>query len=94
MAHCASRPNIYDAYLDSCIKNNGGIIDGDEEAVVKKLKAVTQHIAGTFPDRVKASEDLQAFAKLNENRLYKLLGTCMDPQTDIKGLVKAHVSPT
>lgn len=46
---------------------------------------------GTFPDPVKASEDLQAFAKLNEARLYKLLKTCMDAQTDLKGLIKATV---
>ncbi|KAF9482670.1 hypothetical protein BDN70DRAFT_399452 [Pholiota conissans] len=86
----SSRPNIYDAYLESCIKNNGGIIDGDEEPVVKKLKAVIQHLSAGFPEPVKATEDFQAFAKLNENRLYKLLGTCMDPQTDIKGLIKAQ----
>ena len=36
-------------------------------------------------------EDFQAFAKLNEQRLYKLLKTCLDPLTDLKGLVKASV---
>ena len=29
---------------------------------------------------------------MNEQRLYKLMQTCMDPQTDLKGLVKAMVS--
>lgn len=29
------------------------------------------------------------FAKANENRLYKLLKTCMDPQSDLKSIVKA-----
>ena len=29
---------------------------------------------------------------MNEQRLYKLLKTCMDPLTDLKGLVKATVS--
>ncbi|KAF8970162.1 armadillo-type protein [Flammula alnicola] len=86
----STRPNVYDIYLDSCIKNNGGIIDGDEEATVQRLKATTQHLAATFPDPVKASEDLQTFAKLNENRLYKWLRTCMDPQTDLKSLIKAQ----
>lgn len=47
-------------------------------------------IAG-FGDSIKASEDLLAFAKLNENRLYKLLKTCMDPQTDLKTLIKSSV---
>lgn len=36
---------------------------------------------------------MQSFAKLNEPRLYKLLKTCMDSQTDLKGLVKATVRP-
>ena len=37
-------------------------------------------------------EDLHAFAKLNEGRLYKLLKTCMDTQVDLKSLVKSTVS--
>ena len=43
-------------------------------------------------DPPKFAADLQAFAKLNEQRLYKLMKTCMDVQTDLKGLVKAMVS--
>ena len=46
-------------------------------------------IPGQFPDPQKASEDLHDFAKANENRLYKLLKTCMDPQSDLKSIVKA-----
>lgn len=53
----------------------------------------TDGSTGSFNDPHKAAEDLQAFAKLNEPRLYKLLKTCMDPQTDLKGLVKATVRP-
>lgn len=45
----------------------------------------------TLPDVQKASEDLHAFAKANEGRLYKLFKTCIDPQTDLKGLVKSTV---
>lgn len=44
-----------------------------------------------FPDPQKTTEDLNAFARLNEGRLYKLLKACLDPQTDLKGLVKASV---
>src|ERR1700733_8947648 len=46
---------------------------------------------GTFADPHKTAEDLHGFAKLNENRLYKLMKTCMDPQTDLKSLIKATV---
>ncbi|KAF8869879.1 armadillo-type protein, partial [Infundibulicybe gibba] len=83
------RPNIFDHFVEACIKNNGGIIDENEELVVRKLNAVVQHIAATYQDPHKAAEDLNSFAKLNEGRLYKLLKTCMDPQTDLKGLIKA-----
>ncbi|KAG8711503.1 hypothetical protein FRC11_002628, partial [Ceratobasidium sp. 423] len=40
-------------------------------------------------DASRLADDLQAFAKLNESRLYKLLKTCVDPQTDLKTLVKS-----
>lgn len=67
-------------------------MDGDEELIVKRLKTVTQHLAATFPDPVKATEDLESFARLNEARLYKLLKTCMDSQTDLKTFAKSSVS--
>lgn len=47
---------------------------------------------GSFPDPQKVADDLHAFAKLNESRLYKLLKTCMDTQTDLKTLVKSTAS--
>lgn len=49
-------------------------------------------IIATFTDPQRATDDLQTFAKMNEKRLYKLLRTAMDPQTDLKTLVKTTVS--
>ncbi|KAH0581979.1 hypothetical protein H2248_011642 [Termitomyces sp. 'cryptogamus'] len=83
------RPSAYDHFLAACVKNNGGIIDENEESVTQRLNAFTQHISLGFSDPFKAKEDLEAFAKLNESRLYKLLKTCLDPQTDLKSLIKA-----
>ncbi|KAJ3482805.1 hypothetical protein NLI96_g6741 [Meripilus lineatus] len=83
------RPTLYERYLQSCIDNNGGVIDDDEEAVIERLNVSIKQVASMLPDTQKVTDDLQAFAKLNENRLYKLLKTCMDSQTDLKGLVKA-----
>lgn len=45
----------------------------------------------SFSDQQKTVDDLLTFAKLNEGRLYKLLKTCMDTQTDLKILVKSSV---
>lgn len=47
--------------------------------------------AAQFSEPSKAADDLKAFADMNEQRLYKLLKTCLDPHTDLKGLVKAVV---
>ncbi|KAH9849574.1 armadillo-type protein [Lenzites betulinus] len=85
-----SRPNIYEKYVNACVDYNGGVIDEDEEAITERLTITVKTAAAQFPDPHKAAEDMQAFAKLNEGRLYKLLKTCMDIQTDLKGLVKSH----
>lgn len=44
-----------------------------------------------FADPHKATEDLKAFAKLNEQRLYKLLKASTDTNIDLKSLVKTSV---
>ncbi|EIW55568.1 uncharacterized protein TRAVEDRAFT_73422 [Trametes versicolor FP-101664 SS1] len=87
-----SRPTVYEKFVNTCVDYNGGVIDEaeEEEAITERLNASVKAAASLFPDPHKASEDLQAFAKLNEGRLYKLLKTCMDIQTDLKGLVKAR----
>ncbi|KAI6158061.1 armadillo-type protein [Pisolithus tinctorius] len=84
-----NRPTAYEHFLQACIQNNGGVIDENEEAVKQKLVNIIRHLSRQFPDPHKATEDLQAFAKANENRLYKLLKTCMDLQSDLKNIVKA-----
>ncbi|KAJ7755342.1 armadillo-type protein [Mycena maculata] len=84
-----ARPTIFDHFVESCIANNGGVIDENEEAIMTKLADVIRHISASCPEPHKVSEDLHTFAKLNEQRLYKLLKICMDVQTDLKGLVKA-----
>ncbi|KIJ63153.1 hypothetical protein HYDPIDRAFT_113739 [Hydnomerulius pinastri MD-312] len=84
-----SRPTMYDHYLQACIQNNGGVIDENEETVKQRLNAVIRHLSRQLPEPQKAAEDLQDFANANENRLYKLLKTCMDPQSDLKSILKA-----
>ena len=42
----------------------------------------------------KVTEDLRAFAKMNEGRLYKLLKTCMDTSSDVKAICRASVRPS
>ncbi|KAH0834786.1 hypothetical protein J3R83DRAFT_10387 [Lanmaoa asiatica] len=84
-----NRPTMYEHYLQACIQNNGGVIDENEESIVQRLNNVVKHLSRQFPDPQKAAEDMHEFARANENRLYKLLKTCMDPQSDLKSIVKA-----
>ncbi|KAJ7039761.1 armadillo-type protein [Mycena alexandri] len=84
-----ARPTIFEHFVESCIANNGGVIDENEEAITAKLSQVIKYISDQTSEPHKTAEDLRAFAKLNEQRLYKLLKICMDLQTDLKGLVKA-----
>jgi hypothetical protein len=58
------------------------------------LKVSLTGTSGQYADPQKAAEDLHAFAKLNEGRLYKLLKVCLDPQTDVRTLSKTTVSST
>ncbi|TRM60411.1 armadillo-type protein [Schizophyllum amplum] len=78
-----------DDRCERLIQKQGGTIDDSEERVTHRLNAVIQHISASFPEPVKAAEDLKAFAKMNENRLYKLLRNAMDVQVDLKALVKS-----
>ncbi|KAF7289956.1 hypothetical protein MIND_01370800 [Mycena indigotica] len=84
-----TRPTIFDHFINSCTANNGGVIDENEEIVKRRLTEVIKYISTLSSDPHKTAEDLMAFANLNEQRLYKLFRTCMDPQTDLKGLVRA-----
>ncbi|TFY68468.1 hypothetical protein EVG20_g3547 [Dentipellis fragilis] len=89
------RPSGYERFVDCCVEHNemmqGGIMDENEDQITRRLNIIVQKISGSMPDPQKAAEDLRAFAKLNESRLYKLLKTCMDTQTDLKTLVKSSV---
>lgn len=45
-----------------------------------------------YGDAGKARKDLHSFASANDPRLYKLVKACVDPQTDLKTLIRAKVS--
>ncbi|KNC98061.1 uncharacterized protein SPPG_09381 [Spizellomyces punctatus DAOM BR117] len=76
-------------FLDQCEKYNGGIMDSDEDATEKVLLQIITYLASRFPDPKKAQAHLQKFAKVNDGRLYKLMRTVMDPQSDYKPIMKA-----
>ncbi|TFK49359.1 hypothetical protein OE88DRAFT_1646400 [Heliocybe sulcata] len=82
-----AHPSLYDRYVQACVEYNGGVGEGSKSAVAK-LNATIERIARQSHDPQKVSDDLHTFANLNEGRLYKLMSSCMDPQTDLKALIR------
>ncbi|KIY45059.1 hypothetical protein FISHEDRAFT_50101 [Fistulina hepatica ATCC 64428] len=83
------RPTTFDLFLKFCVDFNGGIMDNNEDQITRSLKHTIQRLSAKFPDPQEAAEDLNTFAKKNDNRLFKLLGTAIDVNCTLKSLVKA-----
>ncbi|KDN48299.1 hypothetical protein RSAG8_02891, partial [Rhizoctonia solani AG-8 WAC10335] len=85
----SSRPSVFERFIQCCVDFNGGTIDKNEEEITRNLNHAIKVVTSQSADANKLADDLRAFAKLNESRLYKLLKTCVDPQTDLKTLIKS-----
>ncbi|TKY89877.1 hypothetical protein EX895_001174 [Sporisorium graminicola] len=87
-----ARPALPDHFLDCCEQYNGGdVAPGKDSNVVKTAMADRiRRCATLFADSERAKTDLHAFAKLNDTRIYRLIRTCFDPQTDLKTAVKSR----
>ncbi|XP_006463974.1 hypothetical protein AGABI2DRAFT_225984, partial [Agaricus bisporus var. bisporus H97] len=66
-----------------------GLADSTHPSPPGSMQLMFLRIAFVYMNDHKASEDLHSFAKLNQDRLYKLLKTCFNPQIDIKTLGKS-----
>ncbi|KAJ3163478.1 hypothetical protein HDU86_000057 [Geranomyces michiganensis] len=75
-------------FLDLCEKFNGGIMDEDIEGTEQILNRIIDQISSRFPDPKTAQMQLQKFAKANDGRIYKLMRSVMDLQSDYKPLIK------
>ncbi|CAE6457598.1 unnamed protein product [Rhizoctonia solani] len=82
-------PSVFERFIQCCVDFNGGTIDKNEEEITKSLNHAIKVVTSQSADASKLADDLRTFAKLNESRLYKLLKTCVDPQTDLKTLIKS-----
>ncbi|CCF52151.1 hypothetical protein NDA11_006419 [Ustilago hordei] len=87
-----TRPSLPDRFLDCCQEYNGGDVSPDKDSTVVKIAMADRirRAANMFADPERAKTDLHALAKLNDTRIYRLIRTCFDPQTDLKTAVKAR----
>ena len=49
-------------------------------------------VESQFVDTDKARKDMETFAAINEQRLYRLYKVCVDVHSDLQSLVKSRVS--
>lgn len=61
---------------------------GPVSSAVVLFVRLTSSTPATFADPLKADADLHRFAKLNDQRLYKLLRSLMDPDSDLGVIIK------
>lgn len=87
-----ARPTLHDKFIDCCEEYNGGDVAPNKDSSVVKTAMADRirRCASLFADPERAKTDLHAFAKLNDSRIYRLIRTCFDPQTDLKTATKAR----
>lgn len=80
------------AFVDACEDNNGGIADKEQGDLVKqRMHYVFNAIAAMlFGDQDKARKDMETFAAANEPRMYRNFRAIVDPQSDLRTIVKAR----
>ncbi|KTW25896.1 hypothetical protein T552_03170 [Pneumocystis carinii B80] len=81
---------IAEYYLSICEKYNGGVITDNEKKALSALKDAITRLKSLYGDSSKAELDFEKFSRLNDRRLYKLLGDCMNLMSDYKQIQKSQ----
>lgn len=76
-------------YLDNCEAYNGGVIEGDEEAIKASLTKTVDYLSKSLPDSSRISVDLWKFAKLHDRRNYQLMRYSMAVESEYRTTLKA-----
>jgi sister-chromatid-cohesion protein PDS5 len=77
-------------YLQVCDKFNGGIMDRNEDQITKVQTQIHRALAAQCPDTQTAVQDLLKFAMLNDRKLYKLMQSCLNIDSDDRLIRKAY----
>ncbi|BEI99615.1 hypothetical protein CcaverHIS631_0406580 [Cutaneotrichosporon cavernicola] len=81
----------YSAFADACDEFNGGTDESVDKSVKTRLSYIVEAISRMlFNDHEKARKDLEAFAEANDKKLYKLLRTMADPQSNLRTIIKSR----
>ncbi|KAK9451020.1 armadillo-type protein [Limtongia smithiae] len=80
---------VVSAFIQLCEKNNGGVVEEDEEQLKTKIKNIVRWLSEQFPDASKAEANLMKFALLNDRRLYKAIKDCINSASEYGTIVKA-----
>lgn len=80
----------YLPFIENCERFNGGLVEENEEQVKKTLSLAIRGSVSLMVDQDKAVQDLTAFAKLSDSRIYRLFKVCLTPSTELKTYLKAR----
>ncbi|KAK9468498.1 armadillo-type protein [Lipomyces arxii] len=80
---------VFKRFLELSEDFNDNSPDSDQEAVKASLDKVIRYAAALLPDAIKSEDHINKFVKLNDRRLFKLMGDCMNPESDIKTVYKS-----
>ena len=68
-------------------------MDKDGEIIQDRLQKLITFLGTRTPDGRKTETQLRKFADMNDNRCFKLMKIVMDPNSDIKTIIKSNVFP-
>ncbi|KAF3937667.1 hypothetical protein ABW19_dt0200797 [Dactylella cylindrospora] len=71
-----------EAFIDSCEKFNGGVVESGEADIRRKLENTISYLSKLMPDPSRSSTDLHNFAKMHDRRLYDQIRRCYSPDSD------------
>ncbi|GMK53875.1 hypothetical protein CspeluHIS016_0104610 [Cutaneotrichosporon spelunceum] len=81
----------YAAFAEACDEFNGGTDESVDKRVKTRLAYIMEAISRMlFNEHEKARKDLEAFAAANDKKLYKLLRSMADPQSNLRTIIKAR----
>ena len=78
-----------EGFLRTCEQYNGGVMEGNEDAIKTALGKQIDFFAKMFPDPSKISADLWKFANMHDRRNYQLIRFTIGAQHDYKTVTKA-----
>lgn len=81
--------DVWTHFLQQCEEYNGGVMDGKEEEIKKKVSQLMGWFVSMLPDKPRATADFWKYVKLHDRRSYALIRYAIALESDFKTVFKA-----